>query len=80
MILPTNSNVYLNDETCSDLTYKTYNVSNKTTDIFSKKVDIMVNEQVLNMSNINNMDGVSSNFTTFHIFIITSLKFMMSAS
>ena len=26
----------------------------------------MVNEQVLNMSNINNMDGVSSNFTTFH--------------
>ena len=26
----------------------------------------MVNEQVLHMSNINNMDGVSSNFTTFH--------------
>ena len=67
VLFPSDSSTYIdNDNNSGTKTYKTYNVSSKTVESFSIKVDNLVRDHILRMDNISTSTGAASNFSSFH--------------
>ena len=66
IFFPSDSSTYIDCQDDDNCSRKIFNVTTQTTDLFSKKVDNLVHEQIATMENINSNNGVINNFSNFH--------------